>query len=145
MQAWISPAAIVLMLAFLALAALKLKGIARARATAPDILWERDDWEPPRLRLQTFRKAGKVAELSHIEALTLLGLPFQVILALSVGPPRRPWTDQARIRGESPALGQTGDGTTGWRTLPGVCMEGTAARISPAPADLAARLGHAGG
>ena len=66
----------------LGLAGRKLKGLARAQATAPDVLWERDDWEPPRLRLSTFRKPGKVAELSDLEALTLLALPFQVILAM---------------------------------------------------------------
>ncbi|HEX9186645.1 MAG TPA: hypothetical protein VGB87_06225, partial [Vicinamibacteria bacterium] len=31
----------------LGLAGRKLKGLARAHATAPDVLWERDDWEPP--------------------------------------------------------------------------------------------------
>ncbi|HSM51750.1 MAG TPA: hypothetical protein VLA75_10135, partial [Thermoanaerobaculia bacterium] len=55
----------------------KLKGLVRAAATAPDLLWERADWEPPRLRLSTFRKPGKVAELTDLEALVLLGLPFQ--------------------------------------------------------------------
>ena len=63
-------------------AAKKLSGLARATATAPDVLWERDDWEPPRLRVSSFRKAGKVAELQPLEALALLGLPFQVILAM---------------------------------------------------------------
>ena len=60
----------------------KLKGLVRAAATAPDLLWERDDWEPPRLRLSTFRKPGKVAELTDLEALVLLGLPFQAMLAM---------------------------------------------------------------
>ena len=76
------PLLLALGLVSLGLAGRKLKGLARAHATAPDVLWERDDWEPPRLRLSTFRKPGKVAELSDLEALTLLGLPFQVILAM---------------------------------------------------------------
>ena len=76
------PCSSLVALGTLGVAARKLKGLARAYATAPDVLWERDDWEPPRLRLQTFRKPGKVAELTDIEALTLLGLPFQVILAM---------------------------------------------------------------
>ena len=60
----------------------KHKGLARAHATAPDLLWEGSGWEPPRLRVSTFRKAGKVADLSDVEALVLLGLPFRALLAM---------------------------------------------------------------
>ncbi|MCA9635427.1 MAG: hypothetical protein KC420_05270, partial [Myxococcales bacterium] len=41
----------------------KHKGLAQASATAPDLLWERDDWEPPRIRVSSFRVPGKIAEL----------------------------------------------------------------------------------
>ena len=60
----------------------KHRGLARAHATAPDLLWEGSGWEPPRLRVSTFRRAGKVADLSDLEALVLLGLPFRALLAM---------------------------------------------------------------
>ena len=71
-----------LLLPLLLLAGRKLKGLAGAAATASDVLWERDDWEPPRLRVSSYRVPGKVAELEHLEALTVLGTPFRVLLAM---------------------------------------------------------------
>ncbi|MBM3791032.1 MAG: hypothetical protein FJW35_11890, partial [Acidobacteria bacterium] len=141
-QLWIPRAALFVVPALLVLVAFKLKGIARAQATAPDILWERDDWEPPRLRLQTFRKPGKVAELGYIEALVLLGLPFQVVLAIVFDL----LSARGLIRRESmeKALRIARQGTEPPNDDPYLAFAWKALPSEPAlpPADLAGRLGE---
>ncbi|MGD8894458.1 MAG: hypothetical protein PVJ73_00330, partial [Acidobacteriota bacterium] len=139
---YVLPLLLGLALVTLGITARKLKGLARAYATAPDVLWERDDWEPPRLRLQTFRKPGKVAELTDLEALALLGLPFQVLLAMVLdalaarGRLRRETRDGAlwlAHQGEAPPEGEPYQGFV-WEAL------GDA--LAPAPEGLAGRLGE---
>lgn len=131
-----------LLLPLLLLTGRKLKGLAGAAATASDVLWERDDWEPPRLRVSSYRVPGKLAELEHLEALTLLGTPFRVLLAMvldrleSRGRLRRDRRDGA-LR-----LARSGDSPTDEEPYQAFVWERLEPELGPVPPDLAKDLGE---
>ena len=126
----------------LGLAGRKLKGLARAHATAPDVLWERDDWEPPRLRLSTFRKPGKVAELSDLEALTLLGLPFTIVLAMVIDLLFRRGRLRREEAGGALRLARLGDAPPEDDPYLAFAWKQLAEEPAPPPEGLAGRLGE---
>ena len=55
----------------------RLKGI-------PDISWENESWEPPKIQIAAFRRFNKIASLNIIEVMTLLGFPVRNLLAAIV-------------------------------------------------------------
>ena len=60
----------------------KHRSIVKAKATLDEILWARDDWEPPKLEIASFRKDGSIADqLNAVEVAFLTGVPYKKILS----------------------------------------------------------------
>ena len=120
-----------LVAASLLAAGVKLKGIARAHATAPDVLWERDDWEPPRLRLSTLPqdRQGRRARPdrgAHAARPAVPGDPRD-----GARPARRARPDRGARRRGAPCGSRARGGAAGGRPLPGVRLEGARGRSPP--------------
>ena len=61
----------------------KHRSMVQAQATLDEIQWARDDWEPPKLEIASFRKDGTVAEgLDAVEIALLIGIPYKRILSV---------------------------------------------------------------
>lgn len=54
----------------------------RAQSELDQVSWAREDWEPPRIELASFRIEGKIArDLDPVEAGIFIGVPYKQILS----------------------------------------------------------------
>jgi len=60
----------------------KHRSMVRAQSELDEVKWVREDWEPPKIELASFRKKGKIAEdLDPIEAGLFIGVPYKQIFS----------------------------------------------------------------
>ena len=60
----------------------KHRSMVRAQSELDMVRWVREDWEPPKIELATFRKKGKIAkDLDPIEAGMFIGVPYKQIFS----------------------------------------------------------------
>ena len=60
----------------------KHRSMVRAQSELDQVQWVREDWEPPKIELATFRKPGKIAkDLDPIEAGMYIGVPYKQIFS----------------------------------------------------------------
>ncbi|MDH5742693.1 MAG: DUF2207 domain-containing protein, partial [Candidatus Aminicenantes bacterium] len=60
----------------------KHRSMVRAQSELDEVKWVREDWEPPKIELASFRKPGKIAkDLDPIEAGVFIGVPYKQIFS----------------------------------------------------------------
>ncbi|MBN1552925.1 hypothetical protein JW979_15735, partial [bacterium] len=60
----------------------KHRTMVKAMDHLDDIKWSREDWEPPKIELASYRKPGKIAkDLEPVEAALFIGVPYKQILS----------------------------------------------------------------
>ncbi|MFC2168024.1 DUF2207 domain-containing protein, partial [Acidobacteriota bacterium] len=73
---------IVLLLASVFAFSRKHRSMVRAQSELDQVQWIRENWEPPKIELASFRKPGKIAQdLDPIEAGMFIGVPYKQIFS----------------------------------------------------------------
>jgi len=63
----------------------KHSSVMKARETLDQIQWARQDWDPPKIEIASFRKDGTVATgLDAVEIALIIGIPYKRIISVII-------------------------------------------------------------